>query len=85
MWPLGHNNRFSITANPMRLAPLILHFDFTGVWVEHSLKFQLCTVVGFYVDTPFGHSNLHVLTVGMVKSVRKKMVHCYNSYRLLLL
>ena len=49
--------------------------------MEHSLKFQLCTVVGFYVDTPFGHSNLRVLTVDMVTTVRKKMVYCYNPFR----
>ena len=50
----------------------------TSVWVEFSLMFQLCIIVGSYVDISSGYSNLLVLIVGMVKSVRKKMVHCYN-------
>ena len=44
----------------------------TSVWVEFSLTFQLCIIVGSYVDISSGYSNLLVLIVGIVKSVRKK-------------
>ena len=44
----------------------------TGVWVEYSLMFQLCIIVGSYVDISSGYSNLLVLIDDIVKSVRKK-------------
>ena len=49
-------------------------------WSIH-LNSNFCIVVGFYVGPPFGHSNLRVLTVDMVTTVRKKMVYCYNPFR----